>query len=460
MSKKPYTDGNPLYAKDEVSKKYIIIDERKNSQPNYDSRFMTLFPRMWSSNSESHIAGYKSWGQISGTPIHVKDDYGNPQIIYKPTFLENLRYLFGYQLGHMYFRYFMWNFAGRQNDLQGHGGIMKGNWISGIPLLDKARLGTQSHLPETMANNKGRNVFYLLPLLLGLAGFLIHLNRDMKGFVVILLLFLFTGLAINFYLNPVPYQPRERDYAYAASFYAFAIWIGIGMIGLFHLLRKFLIPKLAVAISFIICLFLVPGIMAKEGWNDHDRSGRYTVRDVAADYLNSCAPNAILFTLGDNDTFPLWYAQEVEGIRTDVRVVNLSLLNMDWYIDQMKHKLYDSDGLPITLSRDTYRASKRDFVLVYDDTTLVKADRYADVRLLVDFASSDDPSTMLRTGHGPLNYFPTHNLLLNVDSVILKKEAWIPYLYRDSIKSDIAWTIQDYGLQKNSFVLLDMLGCQ
>jgi hypothetical protein len=318
-------------------------------------------------------------------------------------------------------------------------------------------LGTQKHLPEPLANNKGKNMFYLLPLLLGLAGFLIHLNRDVKGFVVIVLLFVFTGIAINFYLNPVAYQPRERDYAYAASFYAFAVWIGIGMLGLVNLFRKFLKPKISVIIAFFICLILVPGIMAKEGWNDHDRSNRYTVRDVAADYLNSCAPNAILFTLGDNDTFPLWYAQEVEGIRTDVRVVNLSLLNMDWYIDQMKLKYYDSDPLPITLSCDKYRASKRDFVLIYDDTTLVKPDHYADVNILVNFASSDDPSAMLQTGHGPLNYFPTHNLLLNVDSVAFKKDASVPSAYRDSIKSDIAWTVSDYGFQKSAFVALNVL---
>ncbi|MEI6852245.1 MAG: DUF2723 domain-containing protein [Bacteroidota bacterium] len=456
-AKQPYTDGNPLYARDDASKKYIVVDDRKNSEPNYDSRFMTLFPRMWSSNSDSHIAGYKSWGQVSGTPITVKDRYGNPEIIYKPTFLENLRYLFTYQLGHMYGRYFMWNFVGRQNDIQGHGGMMKGNWISGINFLDKAFVGTQKNLPEPLANNKGRNVFYFLPLILGLAGFLIHLNRDLKGFAVIVLMFVFTGIAINFYLNPVPYQPRERDYAYAASFYAFAVWIGMGMIGLVYLFRAFLKPKLSVIIAFLISLFLVPGIMAKGGWNDHDRSGRYTVRDVAADYLNSCAPNAILFTLGDNDTFPLWYAQEVEGIRTDVRVVNLSLLNMDWYIDQMKQKAYDSDPLPITITHDKYVASKRDFVLVYEDTSLVKPDRYADIKLLVEYAASDDPTAMLQTGRGPLNYFPTHNLLIEVDSVTLRKADWIPASYRDSVRSNISWNYSDYGVQKNALIVFDIL---
>jgi len=229
------------------------------------------------------------------------------------------------------------------------------------------------------------------------------------------------------------------------------------MIGLVQLLRKFLAPKVSVITAFLLCLVFVPGLMAKGGWNDHDRSGRYTVRDIAADYLNSCAPNAILFTVGDNETFPLWYAQEVEGIRTDVRVVNLSLLNMDWYIDQMKRADYGSNALPITLSRDKYVASKRDYVIMYDDTTLVKADEYGDVKVLVNFAASDDPQAMLRTGRGYMNYFPTHNLLLNVDKAEVKKDATLPSAYRDSIESHILWTVSDYGFQKSAFVVLDML---
>ncbi|MEI6122097.1 MAG: DUF2723 domain-containing protein [Bacteroidota bacterium] len=456
-SKKPYTDGNPLYARDNAKGKYVIVDDRKNSVPNYDSRFMTFFPRMWSGNSESHISGYKSWGMVQGVPITVKGYNGDPEIIYKPTFLENLRFFFTYQIGHMYLRYFMWNYSGKQNDIQGHGSSFKGNWISGINFIDNARLGAQNNLPEPIANNKGRNTFYLLPLLLGLAGFFIHLNKDLKGFIVIALLFLFTGLAINFYLNPVPYQPRERDYAYAASFYAFAVWIGIGMIGLFQLLRKIITPKIAAIVAFLVCLFLVPGIMAKEGWDDHDRSNRYTVVDIASDYLNSCAPNAILFTLGDNDTFPLWYAQEVEGIRTDVRVVNLSLLNMDWYIDQMKLKTPNSEPLPITLNRSKYIASKRDYIIIYEDTALVPRDTYVDVRTLVDYATSDDPATMLNTRQGMLNFFPTNNFLLPVDTNLVRINGTVPREYQDSISSAIVWNYTDYGVQKNALAALDLL---
>ncbi len=456
-AKQPYSDGNPLYARDDMLKKYIVVDDRKNSVTNYDSRFMTLFPRMWSNSSDSHISGYKSWGEVQGVPITVNDYYGKPEVLYRPTFGENLRYFFSYQLGHMYFRYFMWNFSGRQNDHQGYGGIMNGNWITGIKFMDNARLGPQSNLPETMKHNKGRNAFYLLPLILGMVGFFFQLNKDLKNFFVIGLLFVFTGIAINFYLNPVPYQPRERDYAYAASFYAFAIWIGIGTIGLFKLLATFIKPKVAALIAFFVCLLLVPGIMAKEGWDDHDRSNRYTVVDVASDYLNSCAPNAILFTLGDNDTFPLWYAQEVEGIRTDVRVVNLSLLNMDWYIDQMKSSYYNSEALPITLKRSKYVASKRDYLPIYPDTTLVKPDNYADIRILVDYATSDDPSTMLSTRRGPLNYFPTHNFMLPVDTNLVRANGTVPPEYRDSIHAAIIWNYSDYGVQKNNLAVLDLL---
>ena len=456
-TKKPYTDGNPLYARDDVKKKYVVVDQRKNSVANYDSRFMTLFPRMWDGNSDQHISGYKSWGEVKGVPMQVKKMNDKDEIIYKPTFVENLRYFFTYQLGHMYFRYFMWNFAGKQNDIQGNGGLLNGNWISGIPFLDNMRLGPQSNLPEPLANNKGRNVFYLLPLILGIVGFFVQLNKDMKGFLVIALLFVFTGIAINVYLNPVPYQPRERDYAYAASFYAFAFWIGLGVIGLFKLLKLIIKPKVSAVIAFFICLFLVPGLMAKEGWNDHDRSNRYTVVDVASDYLNSCAPNAILFTLGDNDTFPLWYAQEVEGIRTDVKIVNLSLLDMDWYIDQMKLKTGPAEPLPISLDASKYIASKRDYVLVYDDTALVKADTNVDVRTLINFATSDDESTMLNTYRGKFNFVPTHNFLLPVDTNLVRKNGSVPPEFRDSVNSAIVWTYSDYGLQKNAIVLLDML---
>lgn len=458
-SKEPYIDGNPLYARNETLKKYVVIDDRKKSIENYDSRFYTFFPRMWSKRSNLHAAGYRSWGEINGTPVRVTNRNGNTEIINKPTFIENMRFFFSYQIGHMYLRYFMWNFAGRQDDNQGHG-ILNGNWMSGIGFIDKFRLGPQKNLPDVFQNNKARNYFFFLPLLLGLLGFFIQLNKNLRGFIIVSLLFVFTGLAINVYLNPVPYQPRERDYAYAASFYAFSIWIGIGVISIRNLICKFrkkIAPLLPPLLASMICFLAVPFIMLYNGWDDHDRSGRTTARDIAANYLNSCKPNAILFTLGDNDTFPLWYAQEVEGIRTDVRVVNLNLLNMDWYINQMKRKVYDSEALPISLSNDKYAASKRDFVLIYNSETVVDTNTYYDVRELIKYAASDNEENMLSTIKGNYNFIPTNRFALAVDSAYVVSKGIVPESFRDSLKPQITWVFDDYGIQKNSLIALDII---
>lgn len=456
-SKEPYTDGNPIYGRDDKAGKYVVVDDRKATIPNYDDRFCTIFPRMWSNQQEIHASGYKSWANITGVPITVTGYSGKQQTIYKPTFFENLKFFFTYQLGHMYFRYFMWNFAGKQNDVQGYGANQNGNWISGISFLDEMRLGPQSNLPEYLENNKGRNKFYMLPLILGLLGFFFLLNKHSKNWIIVLLLFLLTGIAINIYLNPVPYQPRERDYAYAASFYAFAIWIGFGVLCFYNFLRKWLKGYVPVIISFLICLLLVPGIMAKDGWTDHDRSNRYTVIDIASNYLKSCAPNAILFTLGDNDTFPLWYAQEVEGIRTDVRVVNLSLLNTDWYIDQMKKKVYNSEPLPFTLTHEIYSGSKREVTYLYEDTTVVPANAFVELADILAFATTNDRRGMLQTSRGDENFFPTANFTIPVDSVGVLKSGMIPHEYADSVLSNVSFIFSDYVVQKNALILLDLL---
>lgn len=454
---KPYKNGEPLFERCDSLKKYVVRDSRVNSIPNYDSRFMTFFPRMWSDNSELHISGYKSWGNISGTPVTVSDYYGNPEIIYKPTFVENLRFFFSYQLKHMYFRYLMWNFSGRQNDMQGHGGILKGNWITGINFIDNWLVGSQNYLPETYKNNKGRNVYYLLPFLLGLTGFFLQLRKDLKGFIILSLFFIFTGLAINIYLNPLPYQPRERDYAYAASFYVFSAWIGLGVSGLAVLLARIIRHKYSVFIAILLSFLAVPVLMAKEGWDDHDRSNRYSTRDYAINCLNTCDKDAILFTFGDNDTFPLWYAQEVEGIRPDIKLVNLSLLNLDWYIDQMKISHYESKPLPVTISRDKYKGSNRDFILFYNDTSIVKENEYVEVNKLIEFALHDDDDYRLKTRQGYINYFPTNKFKLINDSSWIVKQSWIPLSYKDSVYTELKWQIDDYGLQKNNFILLNIL---
>ena len=327
---------------------------------------------MWS-NQPNHINEYKKWADIKGDRT--------------PSFGDNLKFFFVYQMGEMYWRYFMWNFVGRQNDLQGPGGITKGNWISGIKAIDEFRLGPQDKIPEGMKNNRARNTMFFLPFILGIIGMIYHYSRDNKDAWVVMLLFFFTGIAIVIYLNGTPQQPRERDYAYAGSYYAFAMWIGIGVLSIYEFLKKKINGSTAAGIATALCLVAVPFVMVRAEWNDHDRSNRFTSRDFATDYLNSCEKNAIIFTNGDNDTFPLWYAQEVEGVRTDVRVVNLSLLNTDWYIDQLKRKYYDSEPIDISWASDKYNLGKRDYLPYYDRG--VKGS--VELKELIDFMGSDKP---------------------------------------------------------------------
>ncbi len=284
----------------------------------YNKEFMTIFPRMYSSDPE-HEKAYQYWGKIKGRRFSVTSG-SDKEIIVCPTFGENLRYFFRYQTGFMYLRYFMWNFAGRQNDSQGNGNPIQGNWISGINFIDEARLGSLDNIPGDLRDNPGRNTYFFLPLLLGIAGMIWQYRKDRKGFWLVLSFFLMTGVAIIFYLNQYPNQPRERDYAYAGSFYAFSVWIGLGFMLVYEYIRKLTGEKPAALIVFIILLLAVPVLMADQNWDDHDRSGRYTARDIGANYLLSCAPNSILFTYGDNDSFQVWYVQDVEKVRTDVRV--------------------------------------------------------------------------------------------------------------------------------------------
>ena len=340
--------------------KYIRV-AKTNPEYVYDAEHCGFFPRMYS-QSPTHISGYKSWANI---------DSSDPKE--RPSFADNLAFFFKYQLGHMYFRYFMWNFSGRQNDIQSHGSYINGNWITGFDFFDSIRLGDQSNLPDRLKNNSARNAYYLLPLILGFLGLFAGFNHDQKNCFVIFLFFILTGVAIVVYLNQTPYQPRERDYAYAGSFYAFAIWCGLGVAGIYAFIRRKLSKinmMTATAVISGACL-IVPIEMACQNWDDHDRSNRYTCRDFAADYLESCAPNSILFTFGHNDTFPLWYAQEVEGIRTDVRVVNLSLAGTDWYLKQTMEKKYDSEPVDFIIKADQYAVNKRNVALVYTDNPTV-----------------------------------------------------------------------------------------
>ncbi|MEE4197736.1 MAG: DUF2723 domain-containing protein [Bacteroidales bacterium] len=428
-------------------KSYSLNDEYE-----YDDRFTTLFPRMYSPDP-GHIEEYKKWADIKGRKVTITNYQGEQEIRHVPTFGENLKFFFRYQLGHMYWRYFMWNFSGRQNDTQGHGELLNGNWITGINFIDNKLIGPQDNLPESMKNHKARNTYYMLPLLLGMIGFFFHLKRHFNDFVVVLLLFLFTGVAIVVYLNQYPLQPRERDYAYAGSFYAFSIWIGIGVTGIYHFFKKRSNAVFSAILATTLSLVFVPGIMAKENWNDHDRSDRYMARDFAYNYLNSCAPNAILFTHGDNDTFPLWYAQEVEGIRTDVRVVNLSLLSTHWYIDQMKQKAYESEPLPFGMTHEQYLNGVRDVIYIND-----RVNDYVEVNRVVDFLKSDDKRTKLQVGANEwIDYLPTNKIIVPVDSAKVVANGTVNPEDADQIVPEIKFQINKQRIVKSEMMILDLL---
>jgi hypothetical protein len=429
----------------------------------------------------------------------------------QPSQSENMRYFLDYQMGWMYFRYFMWNFSGRQNDVQGHGDFMDGNWLSGIDAIDAERLGSRDQLTEEMRENKGLNKFFYLPLILGLIGLVFQVVRDPKGSGVVALLFLMTGIAIVVYLNQTPLQPRERDYAYVGSFYAFAIWIGLSVIALFEAARKvdlksigngLAVPVGAGAIFYVLesitgmphslslsilfmaivaallygvsqflamaklqenikaitvtaILVIVPVLMGFEGWDDHSRAHRRTGVDFAKNYLNSLAPNAILFTNGDNDTFPLWYAQEVEGVRTDVRVCNLSLLNTDWYIDQMRRKAYESEPLPISMNEEQYRQGTRDIVLLENRTG------FMDISTAFQTALNDDLTRAI--GNKDYNYMPAKNFSIPVDSARIVELGIVDASEADQIVNAVNWTVSDGNgnplqyVLKNQLAVLSML---
>ncbi len=450
----PYYNA-PEVGQDEENKVYTKLNGRyeityQGIVPKYDPRFNTFFPRMYSS-AASHVAVYQSQGQIKGRPIAVKKPDNTETIIYKPTFGENLRFFFTYQLGHMYGRYFMWNFAGRQNDVQADGSIVNGNWLSGIPFIDIPRVGPQDNLPERMKHDPSRNTYFMIPLILGMIGLLWQLQYDVKYFWVVTALFVMTGIAIVVYLNQTPLQPRERDYAYAGSFYAFAIWIGLGVTAMYDLLRRKIPSRMAVIASCILAAF-APAIMAQQNYHDHDRSGRYTARDIAYNYLNSCAPNAILFTVGDNDTFPLWYLQEVEGIRTDVRVVNLMLLNADWYISQMKLATYDAPPLPITLPKEKYLTGRRDVVYVSEQTKDT-----IPLRQALDFVNSDDPKDRFTYGSIQLDYFKTKNFALPVDRQKVLQNGTVNPKDADKILDEVFFRIDASAITKEQWIVLEIL---
>ncbi|MBC7847420.1 MAG: DUF2723 domain-containing protein [Flavobacterium sp.] len=502
----PYLDKAPNYERDYTTGKYVIVNNFKNAEQNSDDAQKTILPRLWSSENIENYINFTNPPEFRLNPDYSYEDdlqkygidpsklseedynkaiaqlkgevektitefrqayaqkqidnegyvkflrsYGDYLIIEKPTTADNLRFMVEYQFGYMYFRYLMWNFVGRQSDVQGRYDYQDGNWLSGIPFIDELHLGSQQNLPSDVLNNKGRNVYFFLPLILGLIGIMYHASKDRKSFYVLLVLFLFMGIALKIYLNERPFEPRERDYALVGSFYVFAIWIGFGVYALYESAKNYLAPKIAGPIIIAASLLAVPVLMACQNWDDHDRSGRYTATALAKAYLNSCDPNAILFTIGDNDTFPLWYAQEIEHVRTDVKIVNTSLFMTDWYIDQMKTKTYESNPLPISFNHNEYVGDKLDYV-----AHIPKTESRWDIKDFINFIKNPKSTVEMQNGQ-TIHFYPTNKIRIAIDKNTIIQNKVVAAKFNDSIVSYIDIDIKGNALYKNRLMMLDVL---
>ena len=438
----PYFDSEVIDVKEtrNVYRKGEAKYETVGRSMDYVYDKTTFFPRIYSSR-DFHPQGYRGWLGLGENE--------------QPKPSDNLKFLTSYQLSHMYMRYFMWNFVGRQNDQQPlFNSYTEGNWISGIKFIDQWRLGGQDALPGLLKADPSRNAFYFLPLILGLVGLIWHLKQHRRDTAVVGLLFFFTGLAIVLYLNQSPLQPRERDYAYAGSFYAFAIWIGLGVIGLTDFLKKRLNQQLAASVALALGLFMVPTLMGVKGWDDHDRSQKYMARDMALNYLESCAPNAILFTYTDNETYPLWYLQEVEGVRRDVRVVNLNLLGMDWHVRQMKKAANESDALPITMKDEQFVQGTRD-VLYYHDYGIQDS---VELERILALLLSDNPADQITYQNGSKrNFLPTKKFRLTVDKSQVVSNGVVPKQWHDNIVDTMEWSYDQDVVSRAELTMMDIL---
>ncbi len=493
----PYFDDKPKYERDYKKGKYIIVNHWENARINSNSNHRGFLPRLWSSE---HAGNYMNFtgplefaiapeyrsnqilvsrvndfrneireGMVSGDDYHKFFRTLSPYLeIQKPSFWSSLQFLFQYQIGYMYWRYFMWNFTGRQNDIAGTYDTLNGNWISGINLFDSLRLGNQSEISEDAKNNKARNTYFFLPFLLGLIGLYFLYQQDPKRFWVLLLFFLFTGLALKIYLNERPFEPRERDYALVGSFYVFSIWIGMGVFALAHKIKLIIKSNVAPLTTVILCLF-VPLLMAYQNWDDHDRSGRYTAQSMAKSYLESIQEDAgaMIFTIGDNDTFALWYAQEIEGYRTDVKTINTSLLATDWYIDQMKRKTYESQSIPSQMTHDLYAYGIRDYI---KHESLIDSVRW-DIKDFINWVVSDHPRTkykslLLQAGEDPnrlpmgtqeMIFYPTNKVRVPVNKENVIKSGLVKPKDYDLIVPYIDIDLPEGGMTKNQIMMLDIL---
>ena len=428
-SKVVQADVRHTYRKD--ADKYSKIAAPSNYA--YDKEM--LFPRLWSADKAQFYAYYT--GLKEGE---------------SPSMWDNLKFFFTYQVNHLYVRYFLWNFVGRQDDEPSHGSTLHGNWISGIPVLDNQRLGTESNM--YVSTELTHNTYYFLPLLLGVAGLIWHYKRSKRDAFVVGLLIFFTGLAIVIYLNQTPMQPRERDYAYAGSFYMFSVWIGLGVIAILDVLRRVYAHKVVASTTLLVVFMLVPGLLIYQNWDDHDRSDRTWTRDMAYNYLQSCEPNAILFTYADNDTFPLWYLQEVEGVRTDVRIVNLSYLQSDWYVKQAMQDINEAKKVPIQIDPQKIKKGVRDVIHYYD----MQVEGYVDLDTLMDIMLSDDPNNQMPLSNGGYaNVLPTKNMQLMIDKDTVLRNKVVPKAWEENIAHIMQWTYNKPYVTKAELGLLSII---
>lgn len=441
--KQTYVKGPEKYEKkgSKMTQKYNPSDEH-------------FFPRMWDAGNDRRQADF--YAAFAG----IGKDPQTGKYYDTPTMADNIGFFFSYQFNWMYWRYFMWNFAGKQNDLQGvdMGNVRDGNWKTGIPFYDNLRLGDQSKLPDSLKNNKANNKLFMLPFILGIIGLLYQWRKDKKDTIVTFLLFFFTGAAIIVYLNQAGNQPRERDYAFVGSFYAFAIWIGLGVMMVKEWFEKKLSPKVASYAAGVICLLAVPVLMASQEWDDHDRSNKVLARDLAVDYLESCAPNAVLITFGDNDTYPLWFAQEVLGVRKDIRVINSSLLGTDWYINQLRYALNESAPLDQVWAPEQIIGSRRDAIYYIPQLPGYKAiaDQPMDLLTMMrDYAGSDDPSRIYINNEDIINAYPTRSVTVPVDTDLVRKNGTVNP--DDKVEDTLRFEIPKTVLVKNETAILNII---
>ena len=504
----PYLDKAPNYERDYKTGKYVIVNNYKNAEQNSDNAQKAILPRLWSTDHidnyiqftgvpkielnqnypyEEDLAQYgvnidslseeqvaMAVGQLKDemgkTIAEFKSAYAHKNIdnedyvsflkkysdyitVEKPSTWDNLSFMVEYQFGYMYGRYLLWNFVGRQNDVQGKYDNLDGNWLSGIKFIDEIHLGkgTQENLPDDVKNNKGRNLYYFLPFFIGLIGLMYHAQKDLKSFYVLLALFLFNSIALKIFLNERPFEPRERDYALVGSFYVYAIWLGFGVYAIYEIISEYIKSKLVGPIVITACLLAAPVLMACQNWDDHSRANKYTAIAMARNYLESCDQNAILYTIGDNDTFPLWYAQEIEGVRTDIKIVNTQLFMTDWYIDQMKFKTYKSDGLPISFRHDEYVGDKLDYV-----AHIPKTDARWDIKDFISFIKNPKSTVEMSNGQ-TIHFYPTDKIRIPIDKNNIIKNKVVNSIYYDSIVPYIDLEIKGSAIYKNRLMALDVL---